>query len=256
VAEAEDELQQAFTVATTPEEALNRAATYLEGAGTVAAGLRGRIERYGDRLVIHHGRVRTGITTHEVPHGTRVEVRRTGAAPFENTRRWLVAGGLAAFLGAWALAVFRRDDALPPLPTITLVFLGIVSLVIVLYVVDRSLERRGRGLLLSLEDAMRGDPLLVLQAEIQALERSSAVANALLFYFFALVADFFLFALLWSDGFRDAIDQAVTLRVMRAAFLLPVAPAALFGIVSYTVAHRVHARRMDLVERRLGGVPA
>lgn len=247
------DLEQSFTVQRSPHDAMEAAAAYLEGAGTVSARMRGRLERYGDELVVHHGRIRTTVSAQPTDRGTRMEVRRAGPEPLAETRGWLYGLGLGGFLVAWALSWYneRAQSALPPLVTITFFFLGLLAVVVGLYVMDRSLERRSRSLVLSLEDAVRGDPLLVLQREVTALQRSAALANALLFYCAALVVELLVFVVLLSDEVRPAIDEAVTLDVMRWGFTLPIAPAVAFGLVLWGVQARVHQARLGLVERRL-----
>lgn len=244
-------LHQRFTVPEAPAQALSNAQAFLEGLGHVSPRLGGTLERFGDRLVVHHGPVRTTVAARPGHEGTRVEVLRQGRAPWSGTRRWLVGVGLAAFLSAWALAVFqqRLESALTPLVAITLFLLGLAALAGILFLVDGFLERRGRDLLRSLEDAVRGDPMLVLRREVEADSRSTAGANALLFYFAALLAEAAVFVLLFSDGVRQGIDQALTLRFMRAGSLLPLVPAALFGLLWWVWARRTDARRLQEVLR-------
>ncbi len=246
---AGQEAHQRFVVEQSPQAALDRAHTYLEGAGTVATQLAGHVERRPKSLVARHGRVDTHVTASLEAAGTVVEVRRHGEAPLENTRQWLIGAGIGGFLIAWALAVFnrRQEEFLDPLVTVTLFFVGMMALVVVLYFVDRSLERRSQSLILGLEDAVRGDPLLVLRREVDALERSSSVANAILFYFACLLVEFIVFAILWTEGIREAIDQVVTLQVMRTGFLLPVVPALAFGLIYRFAARRIHRDRFALV---------
>jgi len=249
----EVDLHQRFTVEAAPTAVLDRAQTYLEAAGSVSPALRGRLERFGDSLAVHHGRIRTTVSARATGQGARVEVFRVGRAPFEATRKWLYGVGLAGFLIAWALAVYnqRAEAALGPLVTITLFLLGLVALAVVLYVVDNSLERRSRSLVASVEDAVRGDPFLVLRSQIEALERSSSLVGALLFYFASLLAEFLVFVLLFSEGVAEGIDRAVTLGFMRAGFLLPLVPALLFGVGWFMVSRRMHRGRFEDVERRL-----
>ncbi len=254
----EPQLGQSFQVARLPAEALDAAAAYLEGAGQVAPGLRGRMERLGDRLAVHHGRVRTVVRAFasEDGAGSRVEVSRRGQAPLEDTRRWLVLLGLGGFLIAWALTVYneRAAEALSPLVTMSVFFLAVVAAISVLFVADRSLERRSVSLMRSLEDAMKGDPVAVLRREVDALERSSALANGLLFYCAALLAEFLVFVIVLSDGVRDGINEAAALDSMRFGFLIPVLPAVAFALVWFVLANRVHGRR--LAEMRSRSLPA
>lgn len=240
---------QVFEVPRSPSEALDAAAAYLEGAGRVAPGLEGRMERFGDRIAVHHGSVRTTVRAVPVEEhgGSRVEVLRRGRAPLEDTRRWLVLLGLGGFLVAWALTVYneRAAQALPPLVTMAVFFLAVVAAIAVLFVADRSLERRSLSLMRSLEDAMRGDPVAVLRREVDALERSSAMAGGLLFYCAALLVEFLVFVVVLSDGVRQGIDEAAALGSMRFGFLIPVAPALAFGLASFWVLNRLHGRRLD-----------
>lgn len=249
---------QAFQVDRDADEVLDAAERYLEGAGSVAASLRGRIERQGDALVIQHGRVRTRIGATPRDGGTHVVVSRHGRAPLEDTRVLLFGVGIAGFVLAWALAWYNEKAAegLSPLVTIALFFTGLLGAVVGLYIVDRSLERRSRSLMESLEDAMRGDPYVVLEREVAGLDRTAAVADGLLFYCVSLVVEFIIFVILLSEGVRGAIDQAVTLEVMRWGFGLPVLPAALFGAVYYVGTRRAHeARLRRLPQRDPAGLP-
>lgn len=253
MAAPEPDLEQSYTVERRPHDALDAAEAYLEGAGTVAPGLRGRMERFGDRLAVHHGRIRTTVTAREAPEGTRIDVHRAGEAPLEDTRRWVLALGLGGFVVAWALTFYneRAATALSPLVTLTLFFLGVVAILVVLFVADRSLERRSEALVLSLEEAMRRDPLTVLQREIDALEQSSALANGLIFYCAALLVEFLVFIIVLSDGVREGIDEAAALEALRFGFLIPIAPALLFAFLYWLVVNRAHKDRLALVERRL-----
>lgn len=253
MAEREPDLEQSYTVARSPHDCLDAAEAYLEGAGTVAPGLKGRMERYGDALAVHHGRIRTTVTARETAEGTRIDAQRSGEAPLEDTRRWVLALGLGGLVVAWALTFYneRAATALSPLVTLTLFFLGVVAILVVLFVADRSLERRSESIVLSLEEAMKGDPLLVLRREIDALERSSALANGLIFYCAALLLEFLIFVIVLSEGVREGIDEAAALEALRFGFLIPVAPALLFAFVNWWVANRTHRERLALVERRL-----
>lgn len=252
--EAPDPVEvQSFHTERAREDALDAAEVYLDGAGIVANSLKGRLVRSGDdTLAVHYGRITTRITVEKAHEGSRVRVTRKGQAPLEDTRTWLVGLGLGGFVLAWALAWYnaRATEALPPLVMITFFFLALIGVVVALYVVDRSLERRSTSLTRSLEDAMRGDPLLVLQREVDGLERSSSIANGILAYCAMLILEFLIFVILLSDGVRQGIDEAVTLEVMRAGFGLPVVPAVLFGLGWFWATNRLHGERMALVERR------
>lgn len=252
--EVDPERVQAFSVDRPPGAALDAASVYLEGAGLVSPGLAGAIERDGDSLVVHHGRLRTRIEAVREGASTTVHVTRTGRAPLEASRNWLYVMGLLGTLLAWGLAVYndRSLDPFNPLVTLAIFFAALIAAVVVLYVVDRSMERRVRHLMGSLEDAVRGDPVLVLAREVAGLERQAALVNALLFYCAAIVVEFLVFAILLSDGVRAAIDEAATLRAMRTGFLIPVVPAALFGALYLTAIRRLHRTRLELVERRAG----
>ncbi|HLF15923.1 MAG TPA: hypothetical protein VI796_00605, partial [Candidatus Thermoplasmatota archaeon] len=139
-------------------------------------------------------------------------------------------------------------NPLEPLVTAVVFFLAILTAVVVLYVVDRSLERRSEGLLTALEDAVRGDPFIVLRREVQELERASSLVNGMLAYCVGLLAEALVFVILLRNG----IDDATTLAVMRQGFLLPVVPAALFGLVYFFAARGIHRERLRVVEERLG----
>ena len=240
-------LRQAFTVARSPKDVLDAAQTYLDGAGTVSPRLRGRMERFGDALAIHHGRIETRITTSEAPGGTRVEVLRRGQKPLEDTRKWLLLLGLGGFLLAWAVTFYNETQggALHPLLTIGLFLAALVATASVLYVADRSLERRSEGLVLALQDAVQGDPVTVLRQETRDLERSSATANGLLFYCAGLVISFVIYAILWSPEVVRDIDQAAALTTMRFVFLFPLLPALAFAGIYLTTQRRAHRRRLD-----------
>ncbi len=246
----EDALHQTFTVERSAHDVLDDAAQYLEGAGVIAPKLRGTLERYGDALAIHHGRIETRITAQEAPGGTRVDVTRHGQAPLEETRRWILGLGLGGFLLAWAVTFYNeaQGGALHPLWTITLFLVGLVATVAVLYVADKSLESRSEGLILSLEDAVRGKPEIVLHREIDALERSSALANGFLFYCGSLLVAFFVYAIVFSDGVRAAIDAEAALTTMRFVFLFPIVPAALFSWAYFAYQNKVHRERMALLD--------
>lgn len=245
------DMSQSFTVERTPHEALDAAQAYLEGAGTVAPALQGRMERHGDRLAVHHGRIRTMITAEERPEATRVHVARRGQAPLEGTRHWILSLGLVGFMVAWALTFYneRGRDALPPMVTIGIFLLGMVLILAVLFVADRSLERRSEGLVLSLQDAMQGDPLAVLQREVDALERSSALANGFIFYCVALLVEFLVFVIVLSDGIREGIDEAAALDALRFGFLIPIVPALLFAGGYFVWSNRQHRDRFHHVRR-------
>lgn len=244
---------QSFQTERTPAQALDAAEAYLEGAGVVATPLQGRLERTGNGLVVHHGRITTTILAKRESGGSRVEVSRGGRAPLEDTRKWLFAIGIGGFLLGWGLAWYnsRAQDALPPLVTMTLFFLGLIGFIVLLFVVDRSLEHRSASIIRSLEDAVQGDPLLVLQREIDGLERSSAIANSVLFYCVALVVEFIAFAI--TLGVGTTVDRAIALEIMPASFGLPIIPAVLFGVIWFFSVNRIHETRMGLVERRLEG---
>lgn len=245
---------QSFRTTRSPNAALDAAEAYLEGAGVVAAPLRGRMVRTGDDLVVHYGRIVTNISAHQAANGADVHIARRGRYPLEDTRRWVFGLGILGFALAWGLAWYNADAerALSPLVTITFFFMGIIATVVGLYVIDRSLERRGGEVLRSLEDAIKGDPLLVLQREVDGLERSSSVANAILFYCVGLFIEFIVFLILVSEkSIWETIDQDLTLAFMRAVFGLPIVPAVLFGLIWFAASNRLHNQRMALVERRL-----
>ena len=222
----------------------------------MAAALRGRSVRQGDELVVHYGRITTHVNVQEEPAGSRVTVTRRGRGPLEETRRWVFGLGLAGFLLAWGLSWYnsRVTEFLSPLVTITLFFLGIFATVVGLYVIDRSLERRSASLCRSLEDAMQGDPILVLQREVDGLERNTAIANGVLFYCAGLLVQFIVYLIVFSGGVRDRIDEAAALDAMKGVFGIPLVPAILFGVIWFAVANRHHARRLLLVERRFDGL--
>ncbi len=259
------EEREQFVVPRPPAEALDAAAAYLEGAGIVATRLIGRVERHDDALMVHHGRVTTRVHAdpsdarggaprpgHEAAASALITIQRAGQAPLEETRRWLYSLGLLGTLLAWALAVYNRrnPDFLSPLVTIALFFVALLAVVVGLYVVDRSLERRSRSLVASIQDAMAGDPLAVLQREVDALERTSSAVNGLLFYCAAIIVEFLVFATLMSKGIRQAIDEAVTVEVMQWGFGIPIIPALLFAGGFYLAANQLHDKRMDLVRER------
>lgn len=251
-----DEGVQSFHTQRSPEQALEAAEEYLEGAGILAASLQGRFVRAGDELVVHHGRITTTISARADARGSAVKLVRQGKAPLEETRGWVFGLGLAGFVLAWGLAWYnaRANDALSPLVTITLYFLGLVAVIVGLYVFDRSLERRGASLMRSLEDAMQGDPLLVLKREVDGLERSSGIANAVLFYCASIILEFLVFVLILADdGIRAGIDEAVTLDVMKAVAAIPIVPAILFGLVWYFVSGRIHRERFQVLRERYAG---
>lgn len=254
-------LMQSFTVARSPHDALDAAQAYLEGIGMVNPRLQGRMERYGDSLAIHHGRIRTTMTatgqaTPADEGPTKVLLHRRGQAPLEQTRRWLIGVGLGGFLVAWALTVYneRAAAALPPLFTISIFLLGVVLILAVLFTADRSLERRSESIVLSLEDAIRGDPLAVLQREIDALERSSSLVNGLIFYCAALLVEFLVFAIVLSDGIRQGIDEVAALGALRFGFLIPILPALAFAGAYFVWVNQLHERRMHLAHQRLGAL--
>lgn len=251
-ADAPYEEVEAFRLGGDPDTALDRAQVYLEGAGTVAPSLRGHLERHGDALVVHHGRVETRITARPGDGGTHLLVSRRGKVPLEDTRMLLFGIGIAGFVLAWALAWYneRATAFLSPLTTIVLFFAALIAAAVGLFIVDRSLERRSRSLMASLADAMAGPPLPVLEREVDALERTTAVANGLLFYGGSLIVEFLVFMVLRSDGVRQATDQALTLEVMQWGFGLPIVPAILFGVLYRAGIHRTHQRRLRDVARR------
>ncbi len=245
------EWEQTFTVERTPHDALDAAEVYLNGAGIVAGRLRGNLERSGDSLMVHHGRVSTRVSASPVEGAaarTRMAVHRTGSVPLEDTRGWLGFMALAATVLGWGLAAYNRNNPgfLSPLVTISLFFAAIFAVIIAVYVVDRSLERRSRGIVMSLEDAIRGDPFLVLRREVDALERQMTLANGILFYALSLALEFVVFTTLLGNG----VDDAVTLEVMRWGFTIPLLPAGAFAGLYYLVANRLHQQRFQLVERR------
>ncbi len=249
--DVDPELAQSFVVPTTRHEAIDRAEEYLAGAGRIAPALQGRMERFGDGLAVHHGRIETRITATETSASTRIEVRRHGQAPLEDTRKWLVAVGLGGFLIALGLTLYneRAADALPPLLTIAIFLLAVVAVLAVLFVADRSLERRSESLLLSLEDAMRGDPEGVLRREIDLLERSSSLANGLIFYCASLIIEFLIFVIVLSDGIRDGINEAAALDALRFGLLIPIAPALAFAGIYFVWSNKQHDRRFGLLHQ-------
>ncbi len=255
--EAEPTWQQSFEVDRQPATVLDAAEVYLDGAGLVSRGLQGQLERAGDAIVVHHGRIETRITaTPTTGGGSQVDIRRAGRAPLEETRMWAYTMGLVGTILAWVLAIYsdRNDAPLPPLASITIFFLGLMAAIAVLYVVDRSLERRSQSLVLSLEEAIREDPMRVLRREVDGLERASSLVNSLLFYAVSILFLFLLFMVLMSDGIREGINEAVTLDVMRSGFLLPLAPAALFGLGYFAWTNRVHGQRLLEVEKRFAAM--
>jgi hypothetical protein len=249
-----DTLHQAFTSRHDAKTVLDRAASYLDGIGFVAPPLRGRMERFGDALAIHHGRIETRITTRPaaIGAGTRVEIHRHGRPPLADTRRSLLAMGLGGFLLAWLLTFYneRQGGVLHPLVMITLYLLGLVATVAVLYVADRSLERRSATLVLAVEDAVEGDPTLVLRREMDGLDWSGSLANGFLFYCAGLVASFIAYAIVFSPDVVRDIDRAVAVATMRFAFLFPILPALLFTAIYYRMVNRRHHERIDLFARQ------
>ncbi len=244
-------MAQSFTVSRDPEAAIKAAETYLHGAGTISPSLQGRMERFGTKLAVHHGRIRTSINATETSAATRIDVRRTGQAPLEETRRWLYAVGLGGFLVALGLTLYneRAASALPPMATIAVFFLAVVLVLAVLFVADRSLERRSESIVMSIEDAIRGDPVEVLHREIDALERSSSLANGLIFYCGALLLEFLVFVIVLSDGIRQAINEVAALNTLRFGLLIPIAPALVFAGVYFVWANRVHDERFRQLKR-------
>jgi hypothetical protein len=243
---ASDAESQSFHLDVSSEDALAAASKYLTAAGQVAPGLQGDLQVKSDHLVIHYGRVRTRIATEDAPGGCNVTIERDGAPPLEGTRTWVFVSGIIGFVMAWALAWYNSGGGgLSAFVTISLFFLGMTALVSVLYLVDRSLEQRGVSLCRSLEDGMRGDPNTIVRREIDALERTSSMANGVLFYCASLIIEFFAFIIVWSDGVRDGINEAVTLDVMKAGFAMPIAPAILFGFAWFWYVNRVHRERLN-----------
>ncbi len=244
-------MAQSFTVDRDPEAAIGAAEEYLHGAGTISPSLQGRMERFGTKLAVHHGRIRTSINATETSAATRIEVRRTGQAPLEETRRWLYAVGLGGFLVALGLTLYneRAASALPPLATITIFFIAVVLVLAVLFVADRSLERRSESIVMSIEDAIKGDPIQVLHREIDALERSSSLANGLIFYCAALLVEFLIFVIVLSDGIRQGIDEVAALNTLRFGLLIPIAPALLFAAIYFVWANRIHQDRFAGLRR-------
>lgn len=246
----EEDAVQSFRIDRDPHDALDAAEVYLEGAGVVAPPLQGRLERKGDSLAVHYGRVTTHIQARPHGDGSELEVVRRGRGPLEETRRWVFALGIGGFLLGWGLSWYnsRAQQFLPPMVTMTLFFLGILGAIVLLYVIDRSLESRSQSLIGSLQEAMRGDPFLVLKREIDGLERSSAIANGILFYCASLVIEFIAFAI--TLGVGTAVDRTVAADVMPASFGIPVIPAVLFGLIYFAAMNRRHRERFALVERR------
>lgn len=245
------DMAQSFTVDRDPDTAIEAAATYLHGAGAISPSLQGRMERFGTSLAVHHGRIRTSINATATSAATRVEVRRSGQAPLEETRRWLYAIGLGGFLIAVALTWYNEQaaEALPPLATVAVFFLAVVLVLAVLFVADRSLERRSESIIMSIEDAIKGDPMQVLQREVDALERSSSLANGLIFYCGALLLEFLVFIIVLSDGIREGINEAAALQTLRFGLLIPIAPALLFAGLYFVWVNRVHDDRFGQLRR-------
>lgn len=245
------DMAQSFTVDRDPEAAIAAAQAYLEGVGTISPSLQGRMERFGTKLAVHHGRIRTTISATETSAATRIEVRRSGQAPLEETRRWLYAVGLGGFLVAVGLTLYNEKaaSALPPLATMALFFLAVVLVLAVLFVADRSLERRSESIVMSIEDAIKGDPVAVLHREIDALERSSSLANGLIFYCGALLLEFLVFVIVLSDGIRQAIDEVAALNTLRFGLLIPIAPALVFAGINFVWANRIHNDRFAHIRR-------
>lgn len=244
-----DASTQSFQVAKPAVSALADAKTYLSGAGDVAPGLKGSLLEDGDGIVVHHGRVQTRISALDTDDGADVRVERSGTAPLAETRTWVFAAGIIGFVLAWGLAWYNANNGgLAPLVTISLFFLAMTAVVTVLYVVDRSLETRGASLCRSLQDAMEGNPETILRREIDALERTSSIANGVLFYCASLIVEFLVFVVLLSEGIREGIDEAVTFEVMKAGFGIPLIPAVLFGLGWFYYTNRVHKDRFALRE--------
>lgn len=241
----EESLHQVFTVQRAPGDALDDATTYLDGVGFVAPALRGRVERFGDHLAVHHGRIETRIRVEATPNGAKVEVTRKGQAPLEDTRRWMLVLGLGGFLLAWGVTFFNeRGGGLHPMMVVGLFLVGLVLTVAVLFVADRSLERRSEAIVLAVEEAMRGQPRDVLAVQVQDFDRSTSLANGFLFYCAGLVVAFFAYAIVFSDGVRAAIDVDAALTTMQFVFLFPLLPALIFAAIHYQVQRRGHMARL------------
>lgn len=240
-------MRQSFVVPRTVQQALDDAETYLVGAGKISPPLAGRLERVGTQLAVHHGRIRTTVTASATPSATHVDLTRVGQAPLEDTRKVILSLGLGGFLLALGLSLYndRASAGLPPLVTLAVFFVGVVLVLGVLFVADRSLERRSESLVRSLEDAMQGAPLDVLRREIHALERSTALANGLIFYCAALIVEFLIFIIVLSDGIRDGINEVAALDAMRYGLLIPILPALLFAGAYFFWANRVHGARLQ-----------
>lgn len=194
--------------------------------------------------MVHHGEIQTRISAEKTDAGCTVSVERAGKVPLEGTRTWVFVAGIVGFVLAWALAWYNDGGGgLSAFVTITFFFLGMTALVTVLYLVDRSLEHRGVALCQSLEDAMRGDPDVVLRREIDALERTSSIANAVLFYCGALILEFIIYVILFQDGIREGINEAVAADTMMGGFGYPVIPAILFGLGWFWYVNKVHKDR-------------
>ncbi len=239
------EMGQSFMVDRAPDDAIDAAEAYLQGAGHVTPAWQGRMERLGGSLAVHHGRIRTTITAQPTSAATRVHVTREGQAPLEDTRQWLYALGLGGFLMALGLTWYndRAANALPPLFTIAIFLVAVVLVLAVLFVADRSLERRSESIVMSIEDAMKGDPLSTLQREIDALEKSSSLANGLVFYCAVLIVEFLIFVIVMSDGIREGINEAAALDALRFGLLIPIAPALLFAGAYFLWTNKQHADR-------------
>lgn len=246
----DDTWVQSFHVAKNAHDALDDAQVYLEGAGIVAPRLHGQVERQADSLVMHHGRIETKIQVEASGDDTKVTVTRTGQAPLEETRRWFYGAGLGGFMIAWLLAVYNENasQAFNPLLTILVFFIGIFSMMVVLYVADRSMERRSEGLVLSLEDAMAGNAMQVLRREMQALNRVGSIVNGGLGYFALLMVAYLLHVILLSPGVREGIDSALTIEVMRYTFTLPIIPALLFGGMYYVINSNRYQQKLQEVQ--------
>ncbi|MGB1586976.1 MAG: hypothetical protein ACPHID_08050 [Thermoplasmatota archaeon] len=241
----EESLHQVFSLPRPAGDALDDATTYLQGVGFVAPKLRGRVERFGDSLAVHHGRIETRIRVESEGDASRVEVTRKGQAPLEDTRRWMLVLGLGGFLLAWGVTFFNeRGAGLHPMLVIGLFLVGLVLTVAVLFVADRSMERRSEAIVLALEDAMHGNPREVLDVQILEFDRSTSLANGFIFYCAGLVVAFFAYAVVFSDGIRAAIDVDAALTTMQFVFLFPILPALAFAGIYYLFQRRGHQARL------------
>lgn len=244
--------RQQFVVASDLETTSRRLSRYFHAAGAVNRSLRGTFEEVEPDVFLHDGRICTTATLTEQPDGTQVTLHRKGRPLFETTKGIIALLAITGFSLAWLLSWYnsRAEDALSPLITGVLFFMGLVAMVVIVYIVDRLLAYQSRRLIRGLEEALQGDWRVVLRREIRSLDRVAAFANALLAYAIALILLAVAFTIVWSPGVRDQIDGEVALDVMRTVFALALAPAIITGAVAFLFGRMRHAERLvDVLEQ-------